>query len=82
MLEIIKNTVLTNNKKEIDITKNGKYFMAPRVQSPNVQSSRVQWSSRPESKCLETRAQEFRVQASKRYVQSSACPEGFFKHCH
>ena len=57
---MFKNYRLTNNKKEIDVTKNGKNFLAPSihspnvqspgVQSPSVQSSRVQASSRPESK--------------------------------
>ena len=42
MLEIIKNSTLTNNKRERDVTENGKSFLVPR--------SKVQASSRQESK--------------------------------
>ena len=50
MLKIIKNSTLTNNKKEIGVTKNGKTFLAPRVQSPSLQSSRFHASRSPEYK--------------------------------
>ena len=76
MLEIIKNSTLTNNEKEIDVTKNGKNFLAPMVQSPSVQSSIVQASMRPESKrtvVQSPRVQIPRVQSSK--VQGSSRPE-------
>ena len=49
MLEIIKNSILTNNKKEIDATKTGKNFAeSPRDQSPRIQSPSAQ-TIRPES---------------------------------
>ena len=76
MLEIIKNSTLTNNEKEIDVTKNGKNFLAPMVQSQSVQSSIVQASMRPESKrtvVQSPRVQIPRVQSSK--VQGSSRPE-------
>ena len=62
---MLKNSTLTNNKKEVDVTKNEKNFLAPRiqspesrrpgpkrlvVQSPSVKASRVQASWRLESK--------------------------------
>ena len=78
MLKIIKDYTLTNNEKEIDVTKNGKNFLAPRVQSSSVQlsrvqaynrpnsmspeSSRVQRFSRPEYKCPVVQIQESEVQ--------------------
>ena len=34
---MFKNSILTNNKKKVDVTKNGKGFLAARVQSPSVQ---------------------------------------------
>ena len=76
VLEIIKNLTLTNNKKEIDVTKNGKNFLAPRVQGPRVQSSRVQAFRSPEFKrsvVPSPRVQSPSVQSSK--VQVSCCPE-------
>ena len=71
MFEIVKNSTLTNNKKEIDVTENGKNFPAPRVQSPSVQSSIIQVSRRPESK--PPGVQILSVQSSR--VQVSYSPE-------
>ena len=74
MFEIVKNSTLTNNKKEIDVTENGKNFLAPRVQSPSVQSSIIQVSRRPESKPPGVQipsVQASRVQDSKRPVVKS-----------
>ena len=47
VLEIIKNSTITNNKKGIDITKNGNNFLAPRIQNPSVheQSLSLLWLS-------------------------------------
>ena len=42
VFEMFKNFTLNNNRKEIDITKNGKNFQAPRVQSRSVQTPSVQ----------------------------------------
>lgn len=42
MLERFKNSLLTNDKKEIDATKNRKSFLPPRVQSPSVHSTDVE----------------------------------------
>ena len=61
VLEIIKNLTLTNNKKEIDVTKNGKNFLAPRVQSSRFQAFRSPESKRPV-------VQSPRVQSSKVHV--------------
>ena len=53
--EMFKNFTLNNNRKEIDVTKNGKNFQAPRVQSRSVQTPSVQ---------------AFRVQVSTSCIQS------------
>ena len=55
VFEMFKNFTLNNNRKEIDITKNGKNFQAPRVQSRSVQTPSVQ---------------AFRVQVSTSCIQS------------
>ena len=52
---MFKNSTLNNKKKEVDVTKNGKNFLDPSVQSPSVpafgvQASRGQASSHPKSK--------------------------------
>ena len=55
VFEMFKNFTLNNNRKEIDATKNGKNFQAPRVQSRSVQTPSVQ---------------AFRVQVSTSCIQS------------
>ena len=87
--------LLTNSKKEIDVTKNGKNFLALQVQSPSVQLSRVQASRSPESKrtvvpsprvhspsVQSSKVQDSRVQGPRPYAQSPASPVYLFKHCH
>ena len=77
MLEIIKNSTLTNNKRERDVTKNGKSFLVP--------WSKVQASSREESKGIGVQSpsvQSSRVQESRPYAQSPAISGCLFKHCH
>ena len=71
MPKIIKNSTLTNNKKEIEVTKNGKNLLAPRFQSPSVQPSRVHVFRIPESKCPAVQSPS--VQLSR--VQDSSRPE-------
>ena len=90
-----KISTLTNNKKETDVTKNRKNFLAPRVQSPSVQSSRVQACSRPESRvqassCPESKSSVIqsprilssRVQESRPNAQSPVFLICLVKHCH
>ena len=86
MPEIINNSTLTNNKIETGVTKNGKNFLTPRVQSPSVQPSRVQAPSCPESKrpiaqSPKVQSPSIQIQASRPHAQSPAFPVYLFKRC-